>query len=94
MNDSALIQALRRTSAEFVRDYEDNPSMSEAIFKLKQAMQELDLATMTPGQQAARSTNKTSRMSDGDLEALRTGSPSPSGQGIIERSEPRSKVQK
>lgn len=94
MNDSPLIQSLRKSAAEFVRDYEDNPSMSEAIFKLRQAMQELDLATMSPGQQAARSTNKTSRMSEGDLEALRTGAPSPSGQGVIERTEPRSAVQK
>jgi hypothetical protein len=39
---------LNRCAAEFIHFYRDNPSYKEAIFKLKQAMFEIDLLTMSP----------------------------------------------
>jgi hypothetical protein len=44
---------LNRAAGDFIHFYRDNPSYKEAIFKLKQAMFEIDLLTMSPGRREA-----------------------------------------
>lgn len=49
-----LTDALQNSAADFIEFYKDHPSYKEAVFKLKQAMFEVDLLTMSPGRREAR----------------------------------------
>jgi hypothetical protein len=54
MANSSLIDALQNAAADFIAFYKDSPSYKEAVYRLRQALEEVDLVSMSPGRQAAR----------------------------------------